>query len=156
RSSMETDLEGHSYEFSNLVGPEPPTRRDMSLHLPMPWKMIVGVSYRPTTNWNFAFDYDYTYWGVLNTLYMNRSAPILGGGLPAALPLTFKWESSSYYEFGATRYLNDGWYVSGGYIFNENSIPDVNYQPLVADMDKHFLSVGVGKKGKKFDVDFSY
>jgi long-chain fatty acid transport protein len=46
--------------------------------------------------------------------------------------------------------------VSAGYIFNENSVPDANYSPLVADLDRHFFSVGVGHKGKEFDFDVAY
>jgi long-subunit fatty acid transport protein len=35
-------------------------------------------------------------------------------------------------------------------------VPDAHYTPLVADLDKHFLSVGVGHKGKSFDFDIAY
>ena len=49
-----------------------------------------------------------------------------------------------------------GWHVSAGYIFNENSIPDSHYTPLVTDLDKHFFSIGAGFKGKRFDFDLAY
>jgi hypothetical protein len=39
--------------------------------------------------------------------------------LPQNIPLVLEWQSSWYYEFGVTRYLDNGWHVSGGYIFNE-------------------------------------
>jgi long-chain fatty acid transport protein len=55
-----------------------------------------------------------------------------------------------------TRYLNKGWLVSAGYIFNENSVPSNYYSPLVADMDRHFFSVGAGYRGKRFDFDIAY
>ena len=70
--------------------------------------------------------------------------------------VTLNWEPSWYYEFGATRYLGNGWSVSGGYIFNENSVPDANYTPLVADLDRHFFSIGAGFKGKRFSFDAAY
>jgi long-chain fatty acid transport protein len=112
------------------------------------------MSYRPTTNWNLEFDYDYTHWSSLGVLYIERdSATTL---LPSTLPLNFNWTSSAYYEFGATRYFDNGWHVSGGYIFNENSVPDSTYQPLVTDLDRHFFSVGIGRKGKRFDFDLAY
>ena len=60
------------------------------------------------------------------------------------------------YEFGVTRYFDNGWHVSAGYVFNENSVPDDNYSPLVADMDRHFFSVGAGHKGKRLDFDAMY
>lgn len=63
---------------------------------------------------------------------------------------------SWYYEFGATRYFDNNWHVSAGYIYNENSVPDANYSPLVADMNRHFISLGVGRKGKNLDFDVAY
>jgi long-chain fatty acid transport protein len=60
------------------------------------------------------------------------------------------------YEFGVTRYFDNGWHVSAGYVFNENSVPDAHYTPLAADMDRHFLSIGTGRKGKHLDFDVMY
>ena len=60
------------------------------------------------------------------------------------------------YEFGVTRYFDNGWHVSAGYVYNENSVPDAYYTPLAADMDRHFFSIGTGHKGKRFDFDVTY
>ncbi len=119
---------------------------------PFPVKAIVGVSYRPTPKWNLEFNADYTDWSALGTVNVTQTSP---PGLPT-VPVTLNWESSWYYEFGATRYLDNGWHVSAGYIFNENSVPDANYSPLVADLNRHFFSVGVGRKGKNLDFDIAY
>ena len=122
---------------------------------PFPLKTIVGVSYRPTPKWNLEFDADYTDWSALGTVTVNQTSPPLSVFVPSiAEPLN--WESSWYYEFGATRYLDNGWHVSAGYIFNENSVPDANYSPLVTDLNRHFFSVGVGRKGKQLDFDIAY
>lgn len=151
RSDMEAKLTGHTTE--TLTG-YPTVRSPASLDLPMPYKVIVGVSYRPNPKWNLEFNYDYTHWDALNTLIIERPLPTY---VPVAnIPLTFDWESSSYYEFGVTRYFDKGWHASGGYIFNENSIPDMNYQPLVSDLDRHFWSVGIGREGQRFDFDIAY
>ena len=60
------------------------------------------------------------------------------------------------YEFGVTRYFDNGWHASAGYVFNENSVPNAKYTPLVADMDRHFISIGTGHKGKRYDFDVTY
>jgi long-chain fatty acid transport protein len=60
------------------------------------------------------------------------------------------------YEFGVTRYFDNGWHVSAGYVYNENSVPDAHYTPLAADLDRHFFSIGTGHKGKVFDFDVAY
>ncbi len=60
------------------------------------------------------------------------------------------------YEIGATRYFDNGWHVSGGYVFNENSVPNTYYTPLAADMNRNFFSLGTGFSGKRFDFDIAY
>ena len=55
-----------------------------------------------------------------------------------------------------TRYFDNGWHVSAGYAFDENSVPDAHYSPLAADLDRHFFSVGAGFRGKRFDIDLAY
>ena len=119
-----------------------------------PLKAIFGISYRPTPKWNLEFDADYTAWSALETVNLNQSSPPFFMHSP--VPITLNWESSWYFEWGATRYFDNGWHVSAGYIFNENSVPDANYTPLVADLDRHFFSVGVGHKGRSFDFDIAY
>ena len=153
RSCMEVELDGHTTEFSNGFS-VPQERRSVRLDLPMPYQFVLGVSYRPTPQWNLEFNYDYADWSSLHTVYIERSSATTL--LPATLPLTFNWESSAYYEFGVTRYLESGWHMSGGYIFNEASIPESTFTPLVTDVDKHFFSVGFGRKGKRFDFDLAY
>ncbi|HTL17148.1 MAG TPA: outer membrane protein transport protein, partial [Patescibacteria group bacterium] len=116
---------------------------------------IFGISYRPTPRWNFEFNADYTDWSSLGTLTIQQAAPF-PPLLPQNIPLTFNWQPSWYYEFGATRYLANGWSISAGYIYNENSVPDAHYSPLVADLDRHFWSLGTGFKGRRFDFYIAY
>ncbi len=60
------------------------------------------------------------------------------------------------FEFGVTRYFAHGWHASAGYVFSQNSVPNAYYTPLAADLDRHFLSAGVGHQGKRFDFDLAY
>jgi long-chain fatty acid transport protein len=122
---------------------------------PFPLEVVCGVSYRPTPKWNFEFNAEYTHWSSLGTVNIHQASP--PPILPlSVVPLTLDWQSSWYYEFGVTRYFDNGWHVSAGYIFNENSVPDAHYTPLVADLDRHFFSVGTGFKNKQFDFDIAY
>jgi long-chain fatty acid transport protein len=114
-----------------------------------PQSIAAGISYRPTPQWNLEFDVDWTDWSRLKTLTIQQ-APL------PDVSQELHWRSSAYYEFGVTRYLEHGWSVSGGYIFNENSLPDNHYSPLVADLNRHFLSAGVGWKQNNLGVDLAY
>jgi long-chain fatty acid transport protein len=126
-----------------------------SANFPFPLEALCGVSYRPTTNWNFEFDVEYTDWSSLGTLTIAQARG-LPGLIPQNVPLVLDWEPSWYFELGATRYLGKGWSVSAGYIYNQNSVPDAHYNPLVADLDRQFVSIGTGWRGKHFDFDLAY
>lgn len=164
RSATTVGLSGHTEYFNRealQLAPEfvvpafPKQRVAADLDLPCPLNAIFGISYRPTPDWNFEFNADYADWGALSTVTI-RQAHGFPPLLPQNIPVTFDWHPSWYYEFGATRYLSKGWSVSAGYIFNENSTSDAHYTPLVADVDKHFFSAGLGHKGQRFDFDVAY
>lgn len=119
-----------------------------------PLEAVFGISYRPTQKWNVEFDADYTDWSALGTVNINQANPSYY--LPSQVPETLNWQSSWLYKFGVTRYFDCGWHASAGYVYNENSVPDANYSPLVADLDRHFFSVGTGYDGKLFNFDVAY
>jgi long-chain fatty acid transport protein len=163
KSQTSFNFEGHTDYYNNVAYPPgvgavpaiPDQRSAANAKWEFPLNVVSGISYRPTTNWNFEFDADYTDWSSLGTVTINQAG---GGalGLPQSLPSKLNWQGSWYYEFGATRYLGDGWSVSGGYIYNQNSVPDATYSPLVADLDRQFISVGAGRKGEHFSFDVAY
>jgi long-chain fatty acid transport protein len=164
RSTTTIQFEGHTEARNDVAIPSPPApfavpvfrqRAEAEANFPFPLKVIFGISYRPTARWNFEFNADYNGWDRVNTVTIRQGAgasPLL----PQNIPLTLDWESSWYYEFGATRYFGDRWSVSAGYIFNENSLPDANYTPLVADQDRHFFSIGTGYRGERYTFDVAY
>jgi long-subunit fatty acid transport protein len=59
-------------------------------------------------------------------------------------------------KLDVTRYFDNGWHASAGYVFNENSVPDKYYTPWAADLDRHFFSIGAGFNGKIFDFDAAF
>jgi len=162
RSPTTINLTGHTTAYNNVVVPYPPPytipafsqRSAANANFSFPLKTIVGVSYRPTPKWNLEFNADYTGWDTEGTVTVHQSTP--APVLPANIPLVLNWQSSWYYEFGVTRSFDNGWHVSAGYIFNENSVPNAHYEPIVGDLDRHFLSIGTGFKGKRFDFDIAY
>lgn len=133
-SPTDVDYEGTA-SFEPAAPFLPPPSRTKA-HLEFPQIVAAGVSFRPSTNWNIEVDIDWTDWNVV------KEATIKG---VAVIPLT--WSSSFFYEFGVTRQLGNGYFVSAGYFFSEASMPDKNYTPLVPDSDLHVGSLGVGHKG---------
>jgi long-chain fatty acid transport protein len=142
RSSTDMNYSGHA------TVPAPPftanTPATANFHFPQ--SLDFGYSFRPTDKWNFEADATWTDWSSLKVLTVNP--------LPETLP--FHWDSSWMLDFGATRYLGDGWRISGGYMYSMNSVPTGDFNPLVPDSDRHIFSVGVGKKYKNFSWDAAY
>lgn len=137
-SATTMDYRGTASFNPNLPILPPPT--GTTTHLDFPQMISGGISFRPTTNWNFEVDIDWTDWDRV------KSAVIDGIG---TLPLN--WESSFFYEFGVTRQLGSGYYLSAGYFFSEASTPERSYTPLVPDTNLHVGSLGVGRHGKHWN-----
>ena len=92
---------------------------------------------------------DWTDWDSVNVSTFSGTS--LGD-----VPFPFQYESSFMYEFGATRYFDNGYYLSAGYIYSENSVPDATFSPFNPDSNLHLGSIGVGKTGEKWDWALGY
>lgn len=125
------------------------TEDDGDVDLQFPQTITFGYSFRPTPAWNFEFNLEWTDWDSLNTLTLNQSK-----GGPIAIP--FNYESSFMYDFGATRKFANGFRLSAGYIYSENSVPNEAFNPLVPDSNRHVLSVGVGRDYTRLSWDIAY
>jgi long-chain fatty acid transport protein len=114
-----------------------------------------GIAWKPTPQWNLEIDADYTDWSSLDRVTIHHfNAP--NPPLQQDYPFNLYWRPSWIFSAGLTRYFDNGWHVSAGYVFNQSSVPDAYYSPLIADVDRHFLSFGVGRKGRKYDFDVAY
>jgi long-chain fatty acid transport protein len=133
------------------------TSRTASAAFTFPLTTVFGVSLRPTPKWNLEFDANYTGWNSFETVTIQQQTPVpYPLNQSGNIPVNLNWQGSWMYQFGATRYFDNGWHVSGGYVYNENSVPDENYTPLAADLNRNFFSLGVGFQGKTFNFDVAY
>jgi long-chain fatty acid transport protein len=152
RSSAKVTLDGHTkYEKLPFV---PATNQSAQADFKFPITAIVGISYRPTPKWNIEFNADYTDWSTFGSTTIRQSST--SPGFAQDIPYTLDWRASWMYEFGVTRYFDSGWHASAGFVYNQNSVPDSYYTPLVADLDRYFFSAGAGYKGKHFNFDIAY
>ena len=123
--------------------------RDESANTPFnfPQHITLGYSFRPTPEWNFEADVDWTDWDSLNTQVIARNSG------PVSIP--FNWRSSYIYEFGVTRFFGL-WHVSAGYVRSQNSVPNQSFNPLIPDSDRNILECGVGRKLGKLSWTLAY
>jgi long-chain fatty acid transport protein len=158
RSTAKVRLDGETeFEQQPLRGLYPATNRVAHADYTFPLTVAAGISYRPTPRWNVEFNAEYTDWSSFGTINLYQENP--PRGLKTNTPVNLQWQASWIYRVGVTHYfdqVNHGWHVSAGYAFNQNSVPDKYYSPLAADLDRHFISAGVGLKGKHIDFDLAY
>lgn len=163
RSSANFNLQGNTEYYNDVplvFGPLnipafPAQNVGAQTDFRFPLKVITGISYRPTPKWNLEFNADFTRWDEVTSTVVEQDRGF-GALIPRNVPVRLGWDNSWYFEFGATHYFDNGWLVSAGYIYNQNSVPDSSYSPLVADLDRHFLSAGLGYRGKRWDFDVAY
>ncbi len=156
RSSASLNFQGNT-DFQLQRNPYYyPAQRDASARFTFPLTTVFGISYRPTPKWNLEMDANYTGWQSFNTVTIEQSPPPVSRPFHQDITVNLDWQASWMYEFGATRYFDNGWHVSGGYVFNVNSVPDTYYTPLAADLNRNFLSLGTGFSGKRFNFDIAY
>jgi long-chain fatty acid transport protein len=134
-----------SFDYSGLASFSPknsglPPATHTETHLDFPQIISGGISFRPTPKWNIEVDVDWSDWNSVNSAVIDGIA---------TLPLN--WQSSFFYEFGITRQLGQGYYVSAGYFFSEASTPEREYTPLVPDSDLHVGSLGFGHHGEHWN-----
>lgn len=132
-----------------------PTHLPAEAEFDFPLTVAFGFSWRPTPDWNLEVNADYTDWSCLDSVMIRQFAPA-PFPIRQNIPVTLEWEASWIYSVGLTRFLDHGWRVSAGYAFNESSVPDDYYSPLAADLDRHFVAVGVGRRGTRMDFDLTY
>jgi long-chain fatty acid transport protein len=158
RGQTDITLDGQTKTiFPGVIPPaNSPAYRSAQAGFSFPFVAIIGTSYRPTPDWNVEFDATYVDWNKLGTLTIEQSSSPAPPLIPKNVSVILDWQSSWLFELGATRYFGHGWQVSAGYVLNQNSVPNANYNPVVADLTRHFFSVGTGYKGKVFNFDVAY
>jgi long-chain fatty acid transport protein len=137
-----------NYEGTSHAAPYyPSTSSSASINFPQ--YVVGGISFRPTTNWNFEVDVNWTDWDSLKQIVFHNTS--FGD-----VPLTLAYSSSFIYDFGVTRQLGRGYFVSAGYIYSENSSPDKNFNPLIPDANLQLGNIGFGHHGRRWDWAIAY
>jgi long-chain fatty acid transport protein len=147
RSATTMDFDGHS----EIVIPPAFSSRESARtrDFDIPQHVVVGYSFRPSPRWNLEINVDWTDWDTLDTVTLNQESS-------ADIELPFNWKSSFFYEFGATRYFDNGYHLGAGYIFSENSVPEEYFTPTVPDSDRHIFSLGGGARYDRWHWDAAY
>ena len=126
----------------------PNASTDASLRLPM--NIALGASYRPNDKWNIEVGIDWTDWDAVNVTTLE------GTPFGVDVPFPLNYESGFMYQLGVTRNLENGYFLSAGYIYSENSSPDLNFTPLIPDANLHLWTIGFGRRTEKCGWALTY
>ncbi len=145
RSADRLTFDGHA---STVITGVAATRETARMGFRFPQTVSVGYSFRPTPAWNVEVNADWTGWERLDAALLEKGS----GNL--TLPLF--WESGWIYKAGVTRELAHGYHASAGYWFAEETVPDAVFTTLVNDQALHVFSLGVGRRGERWDWDATF
>jgi long-chain fatty acid transport protein len=158
RSQTDVEFDGHAHTFFNdqhfptpfgvFTVPGQDHRERATAGIKFPQNIVAGYSFRPTPKWNLEVNVDWTDWDNLNTVYLRKSS--------GDIALPFNWESSFFYEFGASYKFDNGLVASIGYIYSENSVPNESFNPVVPDSNRHIFSAGLGGQWERWAFDLAY
>ncbi len=115
-----------------------------------PARIAAGYSYRPAPGWNIEANVEWLAWDELNDLTLRS------GSVGGSTNVTFDWESSFIYEIGASYTTGQGYIFAAGYDLNMSSQPDRNFNPGIADADRHWLNIGFGRACEDFTWMLGY
>jgi long-chain fatty acid transport protein len=113
------------------------SRKSANAEFNLPQSLTLGYSFRPTEDWNFEFDWDWTDWNSLNTVTLHQQS--------GDIALPFNWHSSSMYEFGITKKFSHKFHASVGYVYSQASVPNESFNPGIPDSNRHIFSAGIGQ-----------
>ncbi|MDX6766486.1 MAG: outer membrane protein transport protein [Candidatus Methylacidiphilales bacterium] len=133
-----TGFSYHSASSINYQGstntPGLAREEEADARLEFPLWFTWGLSYRPDPHWNIEFNLEYTDWDSLDTVTIRRSS--------GDISIPFDWEPGFMYKLGATYDFLNGWSISAGYFYTEQTVPDRTFTPGVPDTEVHTGSVG--------------
>ncbi|MEO7298230.1 MAG: outer membrane protein transport protein [Verrucomicrobiota bacterium] len=141
RSETTMDFEGQADVQSVVPAAVPSGSKHSVASAPFAQFAMAGISFRPSEKWNIEVGVDWTDWDSLNTVTFKHTS--LGD-----INFPLNWESSFLYELGASRYFENGYFLSAGYFYSQNSTSERSFNPIVPDTDLHVGSLGFGYKGE--------
>jgi len=117
--------------------------------LPLPAELTLGIAYDYSDKLTLAFDYNYTFWDVYESLVIE-----FDNGLTSENPRNY--ENSSIFRFGAQYRLNEKWALRGGIYFDQSPVPDGYFAPETPRNDSIGYTAGATYyASKNLEFDFS-
>lgn len=147
RSEVEIDFSG-TVGFDLPVSGSPllqalfPTT-SASSEVTMPAQFFGGIAYQPTEKFVIEAAVRWEEYSSFDALTVETTQPVAG---QTSMTVPRNWKDVWGYMLGASYQADSGYRFSVGYLYEENPVPEETFEPGTSGLDKHTVTVGLGKQ----------
>jgi long-chain fatty acid transport protein len=142
-----TQLPTGSQQFDDAVAAGFPQNQGVETTVNLPWLLSVGGAYRFKEKWTVEVDFNYVGWSEFEKLEFRFDDPDLNTARVQDYDDVLSIRSGLQYE------LTQEWDLRGGYYYDPTPQPTKAVSPLLADTDRHGISLGFGYGVETWVID---
>ncbi len=121
------------------------------LDITTPQVLCTGVNFMPTEKISAELNINYLGWSSYDELVIAFEDPALGLSVAEK-----SWNDVYAFRFGVEYYYDETWTLRAGGYYDQSPVDDEYLEPMLPDADRNGITVGVGWKSGKMQVDAAY
>jgi long-chain fatty acid transport protein len=142
-----TQLSTGSPQFDDAVAALFPPNQNVETEVTLPWLLSIGGVYRFKERWTVEADLNYFGWSVFEELTFQFEDPTLNTTRVQDYYNVWSLRSGLQYS------LTEEWDLRGGYYYDPTPQPRKSMSPLLADKDRHGITLGCGYGKETWWID---
>jgi len=114
--------------------------------------LTIGAAFKPSEKATFEIDFERTGWSSYDSLNVDLENEVAPAGFTdstEAKDWKDVWAIKAGIEYKATERIS----LRGGYVYENNPVPDHTLEPGFPDSDQHNISLGLGYRFDKLVID---
>jgi long-chain fatty acid transport protein len=160
RSGIKVDYDGSSTfeDIAPALQPffgGPGFKTDASTSIDFPEVLSAGIAYSPIETLTIGLDIEWTFWSSYDTLVIDLEDEIPPAGF-VDVTEPKNWKDVEAIKVGVEYLATERFSVRAGYVYDNSPAPDDTLHPRLPDSDQQNISLGLGFRGEKLDIDVVY
>ena len=157
RSKIDMKVENGDTKFTEIpssLQPYFPSSGNFDATLPLPANLDIGLSYQVTEKLMLAFEFDYVFWGVYDSLIIDFKE---NNELLADSRSPREYSNSTIFRIGGQYNLSDKIIARAGFYYDPTPTNEKYFSPETVSLDKFGWTVGLSiMPVKGLSIDLSY
>ncbi|MCF7848144.1 MAG: outer membrane protein transport protein [Kiritimatiellales bacterium] len=149
RSEVKVEYEGDLDVTPGGTNPFQLVNSDFEMDIRYPTVLGIGYGIGITETIRLEANLEWLEWSVNET----QKADL---GANGSMSVPQKWKDTVTVGVGGDWQFANNWVLRAGYAFIESPIPDETISPILPDVDRHVLSLGLGYTYKNHTLDIAY